>query len=54
MAIADLFHAENISDATVDTVYCKRVIHLSRLVGPDYNIPNRHDIEGFLHCVGVL
>ena len=48
MAIAELFHTENISNATVDTVRFKRVIHLSRLVGPDYKIPNRHNIGGFL------
>ena len=46
MAIADLFHAENLSDTVVESVRFRRVLELSRLVGVDYRPPNRRDIGG--------
>ena len=48
MAIADLFHCENITDATADSTRFALVLKRARLVGNDFKIPRRKKIGGEL------
>ena len=48
MAIADFFHSENIADAVVESPRFARLVHVCRLVGNDFVIPNRKKIGGEL------
>ena len=47
-AIADMFHAENLQDRLIGTHRFREVIEAAKMVGPDYKLPNRNDIGGFL------
>ena len=47
-AIADMCHAENLPDRLVSTARFKEVIEAAKMVGPDYKLPNRNDIGGWL------
>ena len=41
MAIAELFHSENIADAVVESPRFAHLVRVCRLVGDDFVIPNR-------------
>ena len=47
-AIADMCNAQNLQDRLVGTRIFHEVIEAVKMVGPDYNIPNRNDIGGWL------
>ena len=47
-AIADMCHVENLQDRLVDTHRFHEVIEAAAMVGPNYKIPNREDIGGYL------
>jgi hypothetical protein len=46
MAIADLFHCENISDLVVETPRFKRMVNVLSKIGSDFEIPKRKQIGG--------
>ncbi len=45
MAVANIFHCENIPDQAVESGYSKRMKKLFCLVGKDFNIPKRKNLE---------
>ena len=47
-AIADMCHAENLQDHLVGTHRFREVIKATKMVGPDYELPNQKDSGGFL------
>ncbi len=48
MAIANFFHCKNIPDAVVESPRFIRLVHLCRLVGEDFIVPNQKQIGGDL------
>ncbi len=48
MAIADLFHYENIPDAVVELPRFKRLVKVCHLVGEDFVVPNCKKVVGEL------
>ena len=46
MAIADLFHCENISNLVVETPRFKRMVNVLSKIGSDFKIPKRKQIGG--------
>ena len=53
-AIADFFHAHNISDHTVESQRWLHVLQCARSVGSNYKCPNRKDIGGDLLNINAL